>query len=343
MPVAAQFLGFRQNKRQSEMKKFILLLFLCFPFQGLMAQNHIQRDTTQGYAFEINYWYNLHSFLWIESFLNVNQDSTIIDQNLPDNDTKSLETALIFYRTHFGKQDIRRNDYLSSFKDWVTSDAFDLDQVPETFGDHIEVLKNVDSVYRTHFWSKHERACLSVLNQNIDLIRRTEERFVVGITKLTRQFWQGEKIKVDITYFGLLSNRNLTQRPYTTLFPTHLVMTAVGENDVEGNWVELLFHESAHHLILSRSYFIAGTIKDYCEVMNVRSPRDLGHSYLFYLTGELTKQIFAEEGLVYDQTYMQRNGVFSRYYGALDVHLKAYMNREITLHHATEKIINDLS
>ena len=225
----------------------------------------------------------------------------------------------------------------------LNDEDFKLKKVPYKFQKHIAALKGVSDVYKASFWPEHKRACEKVLNDNINLIRRTEEKFAIGIQKLTRYRWQNEKIKVDITYYGTATDWNLVHRPYTTLTPTHIVMTAIGENDVVGNWVELLFHEASHHLIFSNYYFVGGTIKDVSEVMSFKVPRSFSHAYLFYLTGELTKQIFIEEQQSYETTYMQRRNVFGRYYTLLDKYLKPYMKREITLEEATKKMLEEIN
>ncbi|MDX1406606.1 MAG: hypothetical protein R3330_00690, partial [Saprospiraceae bacterium] len=173
----------------------------------------------------------------------------------------------------------------------------------------------------------------------LDLIRRTEEQFVEQVTALTRQFWQFDPLHVDITYVAKATEWNLRNRPYTTIFPTHVVMNAIGENHVRGNWLELLYHESAHHLILTTSYFVGGTIRDVAETMGVRPPRQLGHAYLFYFTGVLTQNILGQEQIPYPETYMERNGTFGRYLPALQTHLTPYIERKLTLAEATRRII----
>lgn len=323
------------------MKKGIILLTISLLCQVTLAQDNLQ-DSTEGFSFKINYWFNLHHFLWMESFMNVHQDSTIIHQKIPIKTQKTLDEGLSYYKQNLLKYNLRSSDYMTEFKHWITTQHFKLESIPSKFQEHIDVLKNVSDIYRVSFWPEHKSACEQVLKDNIELIRRTEERYAYGIQKLTRQRWQSEKINVDITYYGTATTWNTKHRPYTTIFPTRVVMTAIGENDVKGNWVELLFHESAHHLILSSSYFVGGTIKDVSEVMNIKTPRQLGHSYLFYLTGELTKQIFSEEKVPYETTYMERTGVYGRYYKALDKHLKSYMKREISLAEATKKILDEL-
>lgn len=324
------------------MKKNLLIFTIVLSFQMTHAQYHLQ-DSTVGFSFEINYWFNMHHFLWMESFINVEKDSSLVGQKISGGSKKNLDQALEYYKKNLIAQNLRSSDYMTEFKHWITTQNLELDSIPAKFQEHIEVLQNVSSIYEASFWSKHKTACKKVIDDNIELIRQTEERFAYGIQKLTRQPWQREKIKVDITYYGTATTWNFHHRPYTTIFPTHVVMTASGENDVEGNWVELLYHESAHHLIIGSSYFVGGTIKDVCEVLNIEPPRSFWHAYLFYLTGELARQIFIEESLPYETTYMQRTGVYGRYYSLLDTHLKAYMNRNITLEDATKKILTELN
>ena len=324
------------------MKK-ILLLVVLFSFGCSMAkaQDRIQ-NSTEGFSFEISYWFNMHHFLWMESFMNVQKDSTVIRQKIPEGIRKELDKALDYYKGNLIKYDLRASDYMTEFKHWVTSPNFDPDSAPEQFQEQINVMKEVSDAYSNSLWPVHKEACEKVLSDNIELIRQTEEQYAYGIQGLTRQRWQNEKIKVDITYYGTATTWNLEHRPYTTLFPTQVVMNAIGENDIKGNWVELLYHEAAHHLILGSSYFVSGTIKDVSEVMEIKSPRAFWHAYLFYLTGELTKKIYNENQLSYNKTYMERTGVFGRYYVLLDKHLKPYMNRKVTLAEATKKILLEL-
>ncbi len=323
------------------MKKVIAIVLLVFTMNTANAQEQIKQETKY-YAFQVNYWMNLHHFLWLESFMGVHTEESLIDKELPTKEKKKLENALDYYRAHLVDKDLRMHDYMSDFKAWVSTEEIGLASIPNQFKDHVEVLKAVSTVYQEYFWKEHREACIRVLQNNLEMIKATEEAFVQEITKLTRQFWQDEKLLVDITYVAKASKRNLRNRPYTTLFPTHVVMNVNTSDDVPGNWIELLFHESAHHLILSTNYFIGGTINDTAEVMNTRPPRQLGHAYLFYLTGQLTKTLLEQEGMDYPEIYMQRNGVFSRLFPLLKKHLDPYMNRKLTLEGVTRNIMLDL-
>jgi len=285
----------------------------------------------------------MHHFLWLEAFMQAKVDSTIVDQKLNATAQKELDAALSWYQDHLVEEDLRTSDYMSHFKVWITETGEMREKIPEEFADHVKTLKAFDDTYKTHFWPKHKEVCERVLEENLPLLRATEEKYVEAITTLTRQFWQGEPVHIDITYVAKATTWNLRNRPYTSIFPTHVVMNAVGENEVKGNWLELLYHESAHPLILSSSYFVGGTLKDLAEVENIELPRQLGHSYLFYFTGEITKQLLKEQGIDYPETYMQRNGVFSSYYALLEKHLTPYINREVTLIKATQNFLADFN
>ena len=182
------------------MKKLLILITISLFCYNTQAQN-IYQDTTKYYSFEINYWFNLHHFLWLESFMNVNADSTIINQELPKDFQKKLDLVLEYYKKNLTSLDLRTSEYMTEFKHWVTKQDKELKFVPKKFQQHVNMLKDVSDGYKNHFWSNHKTACIEILDNNIELIRQTEEKFVSGITKLTRQFWQLEKLKVHITYF----------------------------------------------------------------------------------------------------------------------------------------------
>ncbi|WP_424961755.1 hypothetical protein [Ekhidna sp.] len=325
------------------MKKLILVPFLFIALSCFSQERIAYSDTTKYYQFSVNYWFNMHHFLWVEAFMNQEVDSTMIDMEL-DADAKSeLKAAVDYYRNKLVAEDLRMSDYQTAFKNWITNKEATLDEIPNQFNTHMKVLKKFSPTYNHAFWNDHLRACKRVLQENIPLIRATEESYVDQITKLTRQFWDFDPIKVDVTIYAKSSDWNLRNRPYTSIFPTHVVMNAAGENDVQGNWTELLYHESAHHLILSSNYFIGGTIRDLVEVKGYKTPRQLWHAILFYFTGEISRDLFEAEGLSYPETYMQRNNVFSGFHTLLEKHFSPYMDRKIILAEAVDGFIQEAS
>ena len=186
-------------------KSLLTVIFFGISFFNSNGQVY-EKFSTQAYEFEINYWLNLHHFLWMESFMNVKKDSSVVNIKLSPADKMILNEALLYYRENLAKRSPKSDNYMSEFKTWITTKGKYLEQIPHKFLQHIAVLKDVSEVYKTSFWPLHSGTCKKVIRDNLELIISTEERFVKQITKLTRQFWQFEKIKVDVTYYGMASD-----------------------------------------------------------------------------------------------------------------------------------------
>ncbi len=300
------------------------------------------RDTSKYYSFELNYWFNMHHFAWLESMLRTEIDSSQLTGKEHKKARVAVDQLVAYYVKGLVHEDLRTSDYMRDFKQWITGSP-DLNNIPEQFIEHFEQLQKFDPIYQSEFWPGHKKVCLEVLNDNLELVRNTEEQFVEKHTEVTRQFWQEEKIKVDIVYVAKASKWNLRNRPYTSIFPTHVVMNAYGEAEVPGNWVELLYHESAHPLILPGYYFVGGTIADVATKLSIKPPRQLWHAYLFFFTGEISRELFSQQAVTYPEIYMERNSVFSNYLPALKKHLTPYINNKVTLAEATESILLELT
>ncbi|SMD32333.1 hypothetical protein SAMN04488029_0678 [Reichenbachiella faecimaris] len=328
------------------MKKIFLLLFSVVVLStSVSAQSKVDLiDTTNYYSFHLNYWLNMHHFLWTEAFLNVKADSSIVTVEFPSIDRSKFDSTLNYYKEVLVGKDLRYNDYMSGFKDWITDPNTSFEAIPAEFAEQMDILINFDPVYQKYFWLDHRAEVMAVFNENIDLIRKTENEFVDRITLLTRHYWQFDppRVRVDLSYFGKSTTRTFGNNPYTTPFPTHVVMNVAGENEVPGNWLELLYHESAHGLILGNSYFVAGTIKDLGEAENLKLPRNLEHVYLFYFTGYIAKELLEKQGVKYPQMYMERE-VYTQYYPLLEKYLKSYIKRKSTLSKATRNFLKELN
>ncbi|MCB1023957.1 MAG: hypothetical protein KDB79_06200, partial [Acidobacteria bacterium] len=197
-------------------------------------------------------------------------------------------------------------------------------------------------IYKDIFWEIQNASNKKVLNDNLAMIKSTEKVVIQRLTDLTKQFWPGGKVRVDIVYYAKSSRQNMNNRPYTSIFPTHVVMNSAGDSDRPfGNWLELLYHESSHPLILSSSGFVSGTIMDVAETSGAKPLRSLWHAYLFYFSGVVSKQALETQGIKNYEMYMVRNNVFGWYLPYLEKYLPAYVNKTMTLKDATELIFQD--
>ncbi len=325
------------------MKRVFLVISLVTLVNIIRAQTFYQSlDTTSYYEFHVNYWFNMHNFLWNEAFLQVNEDSTLLDADITTKDLKSIQQAIGYYKSNLVEKDLRTDDYMKSFKEWITALEELPSSTPGQFSEHMRQLKLIDPTYQKVLWPGQIKLIQKTLSENLPLVIATEEGYWDRITQVTRHYIR-EKARVDVVYMAKATKWNLRNRPYTSIFPTRVVMNVVGENDVKGNWVELLYHESAHSLILTNTHFVAGTINDVAQVHDLKIPRQLWHAYLFYFTGAISQELLKAQGIEYKRTYMERNEVFSSYIPTLKTYMKPYLDGQITLSEATKEVIMALS
>ena len=323
--------------------RILVILTLSILTSSLVAQStRAPEAATQHYEFHISYWFNMHHLLWTEAFLNAEVDSSIIDVQLNEEEQGQLDAALQYYRDNLIQYNLRAGGYMGRFRDWIIQQKGTIPNVPEDFRVQMKVMFGFDAVYRRYFWSAHKSACELVLEQNLPLIKATEGVYVEEISRLAHQSWQKERIQVSITFLGGITKRNLRNRPYNTFSPTHVVMNTVGDDSVEGAWLESLYYESAQHLASRTSHFIGGTINDVAEIHQITAPRSLWRAYLSYFAGTLTQQLLEKQGIEYPYIYMERKSLFSRSQAALKPHLSNYMQRKTTLAEATLLILQAL-
>ena len=311
----------------------------------LGAPDEIDYQTVKNsevYEFRINYWFNMHHFLKHEAFLQVDLDSTIVTETLSNASRKELELALAYYKDQFIKKDLRTDEYMSAFKVWITEVGESPETVPIQFVKHFNVLKSFSDTYEKYFWKTHEASCHAALDKYLPLIKKTENAYWEQVRDATKAFILDDTVKVDVVYYGKANKWNTRSKPYTSLFPTRVVMDSYQFDEIEGEWLELLFHESAHALILSRTGYVAGTIIDVAKHMDVKIPRQLSHAYLFYITGYFAQKLLEQEGISYPTMYMQNKRVFSRYYQSL-TKLDKYLTGDEYLAETTMSILTDLT
>ncbi len=127
------------------MKKVISLFALIAIFStNILSQNKIELiDTTKYYAFHINYWFNMHHFLWIEAFMNTEGDSSLIKIELSNTDKIKLDAALNYYKERLVNKDLRVSDYMTGFKKWITNDDSNFSSIPGEFREHMKVQRGL--------------------------------------------------------------------------------------------------------------------------------------------------------------------------------------------------------
>ncbi len=296
------------------------------------------------FTFYSHFWLNMHHFLYNKAIaLGEHKIEEIIENqiwnNLSEKNHLIFNEVLLYYSENIIDKDLRTSDYNSQFKRWVIQYKIKQTLPQHTvFESHIDQLNNFKSIYLEFYWDKHSDTNNEVYSKNIDLIKKYEQKFIHQLETLCKASWQSKPIRIDISYN---SKRDI---PYTTTHPsTHIVMDSKNTPAKEGVWLELLLHESSHHLISSRSGFVGGTINNVAQVEHLKIPSQLWHAYLFYFSGKVAKKFLGDEGAKDYKLYMEDNRFFGPMYPILEKHLPQYMENKESLAAATLKIINEIS
>lgn len=337
----------RSTKEYLRKTWFVILFMHAFILKG---QEYIHPSTeddgflgeSERFMFFEHYWLNTHHWLYNMGLkaeeLNLEEIFTEHWEKMSDPEKETLTKAIEYYKANVLQYDLRTSGYTYHFKRWVVTQPSDtFDEIPGNFLENVLILKSMHEIYKRFFWDLHHEENKAVFEENIALIKSIEYKAVVRLNYLCQDIWQEEKIRVDICYHSKL------ERPYTTTGPVaHIVMDSNKNRFPEGNWAELILHESAHHLMGSSYGFVAGTIINLAKVHELTIPRQLAHSYLFYFTGKVAQELFKESIPDYE-LYMVRNKVFSNRFEILDKHLSEYMNNEKSLADVTLQILKSLN
>jgi hypothetical protein len=302
---------------------------------------------SERYEFHSHFWFNMHHFFQYEALTQKVTNKSKISQkvrgNLSHLDKDKLDKVIAFYQENMIDKDLRTSDYMKDFRLWIITQNEDkFSSIPDKFKTHIEQLQSVKKIYADVFWQEHNLSNKQVLSDNLKLIKNTENYVSKKLTELTRQPWQREKIRIDIVFYAKSEPRYVdSTRPYTSIFPTHVVMDSWEKNKPIGHWLELLYHESSHHLIDSRLGFVGGTITDFLAASKQKSLQQLWHAYLFYFSGKVTQEALKSQSIENYELYMVHEKVFTVYMPYFEKHLPDYINHKRTLIDVTESIIKE--
>lgn len=326
------------------MKALLLLLLFAPTYLQAQTEKGLLAETDR-YVFYGHYWLNMHHFFQQESMLRKYADTTMLPAGtmaqLSEFETKRIENTIQYYLENLVEKDLQSDEYMQAFKEWIiTQNQLSIKGIPAQFRTHCFNLIQASLTYRSWFWETQHAAIKQVIEEYLELIASSENVVSKSLAKFTKSEWKPEKIRVDICYVAKSSDDHLTNQPYTTLDPTHLVMHV--SDKPNGNWLELLYHESTHHLINPISGEISNTISEVAATMQTQAPKQLSEAYLSYFTGKITQEILETRGIKDYELYIESNEIFSNYFRVLDKYLPKYMSGNKDLYWATTKIIQKL-
>ncbi|MBG6128639.1 hypothetical protein IWQ47_000671 [Aquimarina sp. EL_43] len=322
----------------------ILYIILIFNYSLIAQSKASSIETTRYFEFHNNFWINLHFYLYETAIASYEKplDKLVkkgIWQKLSQKEKVVFQKTITYYKDHIDLKN-HFNQELIGFRKWIIN-YNEQDMLPES---RFEILfiKNLNEfkpIYNTHFWKTHRQINTDKLQENIDLIKKTEDIVISRMAKLAQAKWQDTKMRIDLSIKSPGGGAFTLSR-----IPSSIVLsTVINYPEIAGDWVETLFHEASHTIIKGQKGAIAESINRASEKLKVKPPKNLWHAILFYTAGKVSQEAFLEQGINDYTLYMNRENVFSFYQNAIHKYFASYLVDETELDIAIENIINSIS
>jgi hypothetical protein len=312
------------------------------------------------FEFHSGFWLNLHHFLYeqarIAEHVQTSQGgakSTGTDPNKAGDASPAWQTAVDYYRKNMAHRDLLFDQNMVLINERLA----DLETCPDLSGrtitsctsglqaNMIAALEGAAPIYRTRWWSDHDRKNRDWIDGDAPLVRHIGLPLAEDLSSVYQKPWQREPIRVDVViYAGPFG-------AYTSLDPTHITV-ASGDPRNEGlAGFEILFHEASHALAVP----VQDAIAEDCRLRDIPIPRDLWHALLFYTTGEMVRRAAAEGKLQLPGAetkaasytpYAYRNNLYSRgwedYLRLLEAYWQPYLDGRTDFEHAIRAVVAGL-
>jgi hypothetical protein len=231
--------------------------------------------------------------------------------SLTDDERKIWDSAIDYYDRELASKDLLFDAEMRAINA-ALADAGESLWTPALKAAHRDVLESAASVYRKHWWPEHDRANRAWVADAVRHVMPVATMIIERLTRLYEVKWFTAPVRVDVVRVGK------SQGAYTAMEPRVHIVLASADRDYDG-WgaTEMLFHESSHALIDNVRSAI-----DRAAKAARKDPRDLWHVVLFFVTGEVTRQTLAAQGVDY-QPYLYATGLFDRAWPAFRAPVEA--------------------
>ncbi len=269
---------------------------------------------TTHYAFYSNPWLNLHHFLYQWACVERAErhpckrrydvpERADLDRLTPE-ERRTWEKALRFYADSLLDRSLLFDAEMRAVKHALRSvedaDSDVLDTLPLGVGPS---LTGAMSVYRAHWWSEHDAANRRWIDAMVARLRPIEAALVDRMVRAYGTTWPDKQLAVDVAPYATW------QGAYTTIRPTHITIAwRLSEAGSDGA-VETLVHETAHDGAFTGPLLAA--LRESFAAVDAEPPGELWHVMIFYLSGEITRWVAAEDPATYEH-YAARRGLYDR-------------------------------
>ena len=254
-----------------------------------------------------------------------------LDAPLTDEERRVWSAAIDHHDRHLADRDLLFDDEMGAIKAALARG----DLADRAVGDELRgVLRGALPIYRRRFWPAHDRANRAWIAAHAVKMREIARPVIARLEKLYAVRWFAAPVRVDVVWVG---NR---QGGYTSVQPTHVVISS-GDPDNRG-WtaVEMIFHEVSHALVDRLQERLERALG-----ARAREHGVLWHVVLFYVTGGAVERVLAARKIDY-RIYMESTGLFDRAWGhyraAVEKNWRPYLDGAVSLDAAIEGTVEAL-
>ncbi len=247
---------------------------------------------------------------------------------LTDAERQDWDAAVAYYAAHLADRDLRTGRDMTAIKLALADERLDAAAVGAELR---TILERAAPIYRRHFWPAHDASNRAWIADVSGRLRTVERELIPALERVYARGWFAAPVRVDVVWVG---------RAFTTLEPTHTVVSGAEPNMTAWTAVEIVLHEAAHELILPTDEALAAALG-----ARRRAHGDLWHVIQFYVTGGALQQVLRARSIDYSP-YLYSTGLFDRawkrYRPLIEQVWPAYIQGEISRAAAIERTVSAL-
>jgi hypothetical protein len=255
------------------------------------------------FAFQNNFWVNLHQFLRGEIYRRrVNAPLGLDPASLNEADRAAWASVLDVY-TGVSKQDLIF-DAEAQRIDNTLAMAGDVARLSDGLLDTstTAALNAAAPIYRVRLWPARQRDNDAWNAQAKALIDRHETAMASALARLYHITWPLEPYLLDAV--GEIGPNSAVTHAGPAGFAAHIQAGAASLRNTGDAPLELLFHEASHASSVEGS--ISAMIEDECRRQKLAVPPNLWHLMIMYTSGAIARRELAETGRPGYKPYVDR-------------------------------------